>query len=103
MRGGVLPKGAPAIPMAIRLPRQPLLGFLVQTIASCLWRPYPSLSDVVLYMVRCVIFLHRDLAYRVHVCGAAETLSCTRPMPGKWCDHACQLFRDEHLAYLIMQ
>ena len=51
----MLPIGAPAIPMAMRLPRQPLLGFLVQTIASCLWRPYPSLSDVVLYMVRCMI------------------------------------------------
>jgi len=38
--------------MALRLPRQPLLGFLVQAIASCLWKPYPSVTDVATYLVR---------------------------------------------------
>jgi len=44
--------GALAAPLALRLPQQPLLGFLVQAIASCLWKPYPSVTDVALYLVR---------------------------------------------------
>lgn len=43
--------GAMALPMALRLPRQPLLGFLVQAVATCLWHPYPSTSHVALYLV----------------------------------------------------
>ena len=43
--------GALALPVALRLPRQPLLGFLVQAVASCLWHPYPSASHVALFLV----------------------------------------------------
>ncbi len=38
--------------MALRLPRQPLQGFLVQAVATCLWKPYPSVTDVATYLVR---------------------------------------------------
>lgn len=47
----MLPAGALAVPMALRLPRQPLLGFLVQAVATCLWKAYPSVTDVALYLV----------------------------------------------------
>ena len=58
--------GALALPVALRLPRQPLLGFLVQAVASCLWHPYPSASHVALYLVA---RLCRNVLYHVFACS----------------------------------
>ena len=90
--------GALTLPVALRLPRQPLLGFLVQAVASCLWHPYPSASHVALYLVAqlcCNVLYHvlghseqsgaMDLQGRVM--GAHPTQPTTR-RPMDLCCHA---------------
>lgn len=47
----VLP-AAMAAPLALRFPRRPLLCLLCQALATCLLGPYPSYSDVALWLVR---------------------------------------------------
>jgi phosphatidylinositol glycan class U len=38
------------VPMALRLPRQPLLLVAAQCLTSCMLRPYPSVADHALYL-----------------------------------------------------
>lgn len=59
------------MPVALRLPRQPLLGFLVQAVASCLWHPYPSASHVALYLVA---RLCHSVMYHVFACSEQSWL-----------------------------
>ncbi|KAL6752228.1 GPI transamidase subunit PIG-U-domain-containing protein [Haematococcus lacustris] len=38
------------VPLALRFPRRPLLLFTAQCITAAMWKPYPSVADLALYM-----------------------------------------------------
>ncbi|KAK9835316.1 hypothetical protein WJX81_001483 [Elliptochloris bilobata] len=73
-----------AAPMALRLPRQPLLGFLVQAVATCLWHPYPSVSHVALYLALLPLFAVRLRRLQAPQAMALSFLVMAAVFPATW-------------------